>query len=216
MGQSARNAYAALALSDGLSLMKRIPAKSKAFFDGPFSGVLALQFPGKKRLKAPLQSLQICKHRQTPVVDMGKVCFAALIDGFAFSVDGYSSDLHLLLAFCICICIRTCPEHFTCHLQELQRRPIGGTLVLAPLPDIARFEKASPTFLPVQARRSRRYKMAGRLLAAAAARCGARAGPFAIPNGPSGTVVPSRNVTVTRTGAILPKPIKVSGEGKTD
>ncbi|XP_034984388.1 essential MCU regulator, mitochondrial [Zootoca vivipara] len=47
--------------------------------------------------------------------------------------------------------------------------------------------------------------MAGRLWAAAG--CWAR--PVGSQRGPSVTAAPSRNITVTRTGAILPKPVKM-------
>uniref|UniRef100_A0A8D0GNH0 Essential MCU regulator, mitochondrial n=1 Tax=Sphenodon punctatus TaxID=8508 RepID=A0A8D0GNH0_SPHPU len=48
---------------------------------------------------------------------------------------------------------------------------------------------------------------AGRLLAASG--IWARAGPVGVRSGPSVMVVPSRSLTVTRSGAILPKPVKV-------
>lgn len=51
---------------------------------------------------------------------------------------------------------------------------------------------------------------AGRLLAAALARSG-RAGWGAPGRAPAVPLVPSRGATVTRSGAILPKPVKVSG-----
>ncbi|KAJ7330017.1 hypothetical protein JRQ81_016191 [Phrynocephalus forsythii] len=49
--------------------------------------------------------------------------------------------------------------------------------------------------------------MAGRLWGTAEA--WARAGLVGTPRGPSASVVPWRNVTVSRTGAILPKPVKM-------
>ncbi|XP_039352922.1 essential MCU regulator, mitochondrial [Mauremys reevesii] len=50
--------------------------------------------------------------------------------------------------------------------------------------------------------------LAGRLLAAAAGSRG-RVGVGGLRSGPAVTVVPSRNETVTRSGAILPKPPKM-------
>ncbi|XP_037738891.1 essential MCU regulator, mitochondrial isoform X2 [Chelonia mydas] len=49
--------------------------------------------------------------------------------------------------------------------------------------------------------------LAGRLLAAAAGSRG-RAGPGGPRNGSAVTVVPARSETITRSGAILPKPAK--------
>lgn len=54
----------------------------------------------------------------------------------------------------------------------------------------------------------------GRLLAVAAAYSG-RAGWRGLPRSPVVPLVPSRSATVTRSGAILPKPVKVS-EGRAD
>lgn len=53
---------------------------------------------------------------------------------------------------------------------------------------------------------------AGRLLAATVARSG-RAGWAGLGRAPAVPLVPSRGATVTRSGAILPKPVKVS-EGR--
>ncbi|XP_034630892.1 essential MCU regulator, mitochondrial [Trachemys scripta elegans] len=50
--------------------------------------------------------------------------------------------------------------------------------------------------------------LAGRLLAAAAGSRG-RMGPGGLRGGPAVTIVPSRSETVTRSGAILPKPPKM-------
>ncbi|XP_007053392.3 essential MCU regulator, mitochondrial isoform X1 [Chelonia mydas] len=50
--------------------------------------------------------------------------------------------------------------------------------------------------------------LAGRLLAAAAGSRG-RAGPGGPRNGSAVTVVPARSETITRSGAILPKPAKM-------
>ncbi|XP_054844188.1 essential MCU regulator, mitochondrial [Eublepharis macularius] len=49
--------------------------------------------------------------------------------------------------------------------------------------------------------------MAGRLLAATGP--WARMGPIGIRRSPSTAIAPSRNVTATQTGAILPKPVKM-------
>ncbi|XP_074866593.1 essential MCU regulator, mitochondrial [Carettochelys insculpta] len=48
----------------------------------------------------------------------------------------------------------------------------------------------------------------GRLLAAAAGSRG-RVGFGALRSGPAGILVPSRSETVTRSGAVLPKPVKM-------
>ncbi|XP_060101328.1 essential MCU regulator, mitochondrial [Heteronotia binoei] len=50
-------------------------------------------------------------------------------------------------------------------------------------------------------------KMAGRLLAAVGS--WRRAEPTKIHGSPSATVAPSRSITVTQSGAILPKPVKM-------
>ncbi|XP_006120573.2 essential MCU regulator, mitochondrial [Pelodiscus sinensis] len=50
--------------------------------------------------------------------------------------------------------------------------------------------------------------LAGRLLAAAAGSRG-RAGPAGLRSGPAVTVVPWRGEIATRSGAILPKPVKM-------
>ncbi|XP_066490261.1 essential MCU regulator, mitochondrial isoform X2 [Tiliqua scincoides] len=52
--------------------------------------------------------------------------------------------------------------------------------------------------------------MVGRLIAAAAAGAWGRSGFGGLRRTPSVAVVPSRNVTATHTGAILPKPVKIS------
>ncbi|XP_066490260.1 essential MCU regulator, mitochondrial isoform X1 [Tiliqua scincoides] len=51
--------------------------------------------------------------------------------------------------------------------------------------------------------------MVGRLIAAAAAGAWGRSGFGGLRRTPSVAVVPSRNVTATHTGAILPKPVKM-------